>query len=88
MIEVDTKEIERRKRLRHYKNLAVQWVLQIISVLIAFLPTIFFFSVKALLSPEGFWQNFMVYGLGMWFLGGLQLIFLFILALVSFSIWE
>ena len=88
MIEVDKQAIERRKRINRYKDLLFKWVLQIIAALIAFLPTIFFFSVKALLSPEGFWQNFVVYGIGVWFLGGLQFVFAILLLVVSFSIWE
>ena len=76
------------KKNFNLKDFAVKMVVQLIAALIAFLPAIFFFTVKALLSPTGFWQNFAVYGLGAWFLGGLQIIFLATLVYASLSIWE
>ena len=42
--------------------------------LVALIPTWVFLLVKHFTQPEGFWQNFVVYGLGVWFLGSLQLI--------------
>jgi len=60
------------------KDILFKWIVGIITLLFALLPTWAFLFIKSALTPEGFWQNFAVYGVGVWFLGGLQLVFLFI----------
>lgn len=47
--------------------------LSFVIVTIALLPTWFWLFLKNALNPEGFWQNFMIYGLGIYFLGALQI---------------
>ena len=42
----------------------------------SWIPLGFFLFVKNSLSPEGFWQKFVIYGAGIYFLGGVQIIFL------------
>lgn len=37
-------------------------------------PTWLFIFAKSVLSPEGFWQQFIFYGLGVYLLGGFQII--------------
>ena len=39
-----------------------------------FIPVILFIVAYYLLSPNGFWQKFVVFGVGVWFLGVFQLI--------------
>ena len=37
-----------------------------------FIPTGIFLSAYFLLAPQGFWQKFVVFGVGVWFLGIFQ----------------
>lgn len=62
-------------------------VVQLIATVIAFLPAIFYFGIKALLSPTGFWQELATAVLGVWFLGGLQVILLIGLAIMTIHLW-
>ncbi len=55
--------------------------ISLISVVVAGVPTWIWLLARTLLEPEGFWQEVVVLGLGVWVLGGLQ-----ILALI-FLIW-
>ena len=65
-------------RIRSIKN----WILSIlvfIGISVAcFLPAIAWAGIYLFLSPTGFWQKFVVFGIGIWFLGGLQIIGLFV----------
>jgi len=45
-------------------------------------------GVRWLAGAQGFWQNFAVFGVGAWLLGGVQLIFLLILAFLLVGVWE
>ena len=54
-------------------NVLAGMVIVGISVL-CFLPAIIWVLAYLLLSPEGFWQKAFVFGLGVWFLGGLQVV--------------
>jgi hypothetical protein len=62
------------KKESNMKETFYKWITTIIVTVIAFLPTIFWFLVKNMLNPEGFWQNFVVFGVGIYFLGFLQLV--------------
>ncbi len=39
-----------------------------------FLPAILWMAVYLLLSPQGFWQKAVVFGFGVWVLGGFQVL--------------
>jgi len=56
--------------------------------LMAFMPTFIFLLIKALLDPTGFWQNLFTFGIGVWLLGGLQIITFFLGVMVSFILWS
>ncbi|HXV26485.1 MAG TPA: hypothetical protein VD862_00425 [Candidatus Paceibacterota bacterium] len=60
-------------------------VLSFLVFVVCGIPAWIFLGARALLEPEGFWQNLAVTGLGVWILGGFQFfgIILFIAALVS-----
>jgi len=45
---------------------------------IALLPTWLFLLVRHFATPQGFWQNIVLFGFSAYFLGGLQIIFLVI----------
>lgn len=42
--------------------------------LACFIPTWIFFLIRYFLKPSGFWQNFVVFGAGVWFLGAFQFV--------------
>lgn len=55
---------------------ALKLLMSFVSLVVALGPTWLFLLVKWLLAPEGFWQNLVVYGLGLWFLAFFQIIFI------------
>jgi hypothetical protein len=74
--------------INKYKDFSIKLFLQVAAVIIAFLPTAGFLLIKAALGPDGFWQQFVVYGLGIYFFGALQLVLLITLVVISPSLWE
>jgi hypothetical protein len=49
------------------------WLLIFVGItFLCFIPTEIFLLIYFLVSPNGFWQKFAVYGVGIWLLGGLQ----------------
>ena len=42
--------------------------------LVCFLPAGIFLLSYIFLNPQGFWQQFVLYGVGIWLLGGLQFV--------------
>lgn len=63
----------------------------LISLIIAgfsLLPTWFFLIIKNMLDPEGFWQKFVVFGVGVYVLGAMQLLFLILAFCLIFMIYE
>ncbi len=65
----------------------VQIAFTIICFGLAGIPTYFFLFLKSMLSPEGFWQKFLVYGVGIWFLGGLQFVLLIVAIVLVIELW-
>lgn len=63
-------------------------VISILIGLLGLMPTWIFILVKTLLSPDGFWQKFAVYGLGVYFLGALQIVFLVLVLTAIFEIYD
>lgn len=53
-----------------------------IIIILAFIPTWLFIGGRSLFNPTGFFQEFFILGIGIWFLGGIQLI----LAILCFYI--
>jgi hypothetical protein len=63
------------------------FILSLIAAAICLWPVWLWLLAKSLLSPHGFWQEFFLLGVGVWFLGGAQVVFLIILIIVLFFIW-
>jgi uncharacterized membrane protein len=70
-----------------WKDRLIQIGFTIVCFALAGIPTYFFLFIKSILNPEGFWQKFLVYGLGIWFVGGLQFILLIIAIFLVFKLW-
>jgi len=64
-------------------------LIQILLLAACLIPTWIFLIVRALLDPgaEGFWAEVVVTGLGLYFLGGVQLVGIVILIAVSVALW-
>lgn len=57
---------------RGFLDWTVGILMLIIVLALCLIPTWVFIIGRYLLAPEGFWQKFAVYGVGVWFLGGFQ----------------
>ena len=68
-------------------NFAPRILATIVGIAIAAIPTLLFFGVRELLSPEGFSQEFFVLGIGIWIFGGMQIVFFFIWLFAMFLTW-
>ena len=63
----------KRDQSQRRKNLLMKWFLTICTVVIVCLPATLFFLLKGALQPDGFWQNFAVWVVGIAVFGGLQI---------------
>lgn len=75
-------------RAKRLKKLATKWTLTIVSLVVALLPFWIFLAVKHFFTPEGFWQNLALAGLGLWIGGGIQILLLLIFLFVLYLIWN
>lgn len=62
--------------------------LSLVATVFAPIPVWLFLGMRSMLSPEGFLQNFFVFGLGVWFLGGLQILLAIGWIFALFVIWS
>ena len=60
----------------------------LIATIICFIPLWMFLGVKLLLKPTGFWQSFVIYGAGIYFLGFIQLLLIVALSVLILLIWK
>ena len=63
-------------------------VFSVIALGIALIPAWIYWFVHSLLQPQGFWQNLILLGAGVWVLGTLQIIFLVVWFAALIAIWE
>ncbi len=52
------------------------------------IPTWIYLLARLVLDPHGFWQKLVVLGLGVWFLGGLQIILIVLFFFLLAAIWS
>ncbi len=55
---------------------------------IALIPLWVFVGEHDLISPEGFFQEFFVFGIGVWFLGGAQIVLAITGIAVNVVVWD
>jgi len=67
------------------KKIFALW-LTLASLSIALWPTWLFLTFRAILSPVGFWQNLVLTGLGLYFLGFMQIIMLGLFLFFFFAV--
>jgi hypothetical protein len=75
------------KKKYNWKDRLIQIVFTVIGLGLAGIPIYFFIFIKSILNPEGFWQKFLVYGVGIWFIGGLQIVLFIIAIILIFKLW-
>ena len=54
---------------------------------VALIPLWIFLSIKTLANPQGFWQNFVLSGLGIYVLGAIQTVLLITGLAVTVIVW-
>lgn len=59
----------------------------LVSLVVAAIPLWIWLAAHNMLEPNGFWQEIVVLGLGVWILGGLQIIFVFFLLVWLVALW-
>ncbi|GEM_PF-1785740 len=74
--------VPRRKDILLFKLVTTAVVL-----FVASLPLDLYMLVRTFASPEGFWQEFALGAVAIYVLGGFQVVFLIIGAILLFSIW-
>ena len=63
-------------------------VCTLLVTILASLPTDFFLLIRHFAEPQGFWQNLVIFGLGFYFLGAIQVMFLIFWAASIVVIWS
>lgn len=71
-----------------FGNLFTKLFFTFIISVIGFMPVELYLLVKYFLSPEGFWQNLVLLGIGVWFLGVIQAILFILWVLLLFVLWR
>lgn len=70
-----------------FKAFGQKVALSLLGVLVAGIPTILWLLARWMLSPEGFWQETVLLGIGLYVAGGLQLILFFVLCWWLYMVW-
>lgn len=60
----------------------------LIAIVVCAWPIELYFVLRHVASPDGFWQELLLAGFGIWVLGGLQLGFLIIAVVWLLLVWE
>ena len=63
-------------------------IFSFLTAIIALIPTLFLIAAYLLLSPEGFWQNFILLGAGVYVLGSVQFFLAIVWAVVLIFTWK
>lgn len=72
---------------RSIRNFIAQIFLTVAGFVIASLPTIFYLLLKYLLAPQGFWQNLILAGLGLYCFGFVQVCLAIVFIWWLFIVW-
>ena len=74
---------------RSLKNTLFNCLVTVISLAIALIPFWIWLAFYKFLDPVDFWQRAVVFGFGVYFLGGLQLFFIYIwVRFVIDAVWK
>ncbi len=70
------------------EEIIVQFLLSLLATFVCAIPTLLFLGAQSFLSPEGFFQNFLILGIGVWFLRGIQIILFIVWIVALLFIWN
>lgn len=70
------------------KQFIQKFLLSVLVVAVCLIPTLLFFTARAVLNPVGFWENFAVSALGFYILGFAQFVLLIVLVALVALIWN
>lgn len=59
-----------------------------IALFVALAPFWLYLLARMAFDPQGFWQNIVLFGIGIWILGGLQIFLLIFLIWFLAQLWE
>ena len=68
-------------------NIIAKIGLSLVSMILALIPIGIYFLARFIFSPEGFWQELILFGVGIWALGTLQVLFIAGWICILCSIW-
>lgn len=74
-------------RARQAKDFVEQVILTIVGFVVCSLPFDLYLLLKHSLDPQGFWQNLVLAGFGVYFLGSIQVILLVLFIWWLFVVW-
>ncbi len=60
----------------------------LVVLVVGLVPVWIYLIVRLLLTPNGFWQELVLVGLGVWVLGSIQVILFIVLLILLFAIWN
>lgn len=69
------------------KDLGFKLFLTVLGIAIAGIPSWLYLLMSSALNPEGFWQNLVMVGVGLYVLGGFQFILLIGLFAWLWAVW-
>mgnify|MGYP001613068945 FL=1 len=78
----------RIKQLVFRMNILSRFFWSALVSVLALFPLWMYLTARFLLEPKGFWQEFFLFGVGVWLLSSLQIIFLLIALVIIFLIWK
>lgn len=67
---------------------ALKVFLSLLGFVVAGIPAYVWLIARHLLEPDGFWQELVTLGLGVWVLGGLQFMCIFMLIAWLVTVWS
>ncbi|MEK7519923.1 MAG: hypothetical protein AAB581_01620 [Patescibacteria group bacterium] len=69
-------------------NVIIKFLLTVLALMVSSIPLWMYMGGRSLVSPEGFLQEFFVFGIGLWFLGGAQVVLWVFAGIVLLLIWR
>lgn len=69
------------------KVIGFRLLLTAVGIAVAGIPTWLYLIARNLLNPEGFWQNLVILGAGLYVLGGFQIFFAIGLLFWLWAVW-
>mgnify|MGYP001592570887 FL=1 len=83
----EKKMINSRRPLERIVEFGALALLSLTSLCVALIPVWIICLARILLAPAGFWQNFIIFGCGLYLLGGLQFVCIIVWLFFISKLW-